>query len=168
MVLWHLNRRLSARHEPHMSFQGRFSRILRLVRQVKVMGSTAYAVYKNGSADVTAGANGVYTVTAMSRWSILNKQLPGPFARSWSFAAGYHVGEGIFADRVFFFAEQLLKQSGPSTSMTLTILVRSRGPSTTTRSPVDVVCLQCSRPRCRIQRFGIALRSARCQTPTPL
>ena len=38
----------------------------------KVMGS-AYAAYHNGSAT----ASSPYTVTAMGRWSILNKQLPG-------------------------------------------------------------------------------------------
>ncbi|KAK4240742.1 hypothetical protein C8A03DRAFT_31129 [Achaetomium macrosporum] len=36
------------------------------------MGSTAYAAYNNGSAN----ASSAYTVTAMSRWSILDKQLP--------------------------------------------------------------------------------------------
>lgn len=37
------------------------------------MGSTAYAAYNNG----LAIGNSSYTVTAMGRWSILNKQLPG-------------------------------------------------------------------------------------------
>ncbi|GAB1317258.1 hypothetical protein MFIFM68171_07468 [Madurella fahalii] len=36
------------------------------------MGSTTYAAYNNGSAN----GNSPYTVTAMGRWSILNKQLP--------------------------------------------------------------------------------------------
>lgn len=47
-----------------------FSRISNLAR--KVMGSTAYAVYNNGAAN----AGSAHTVTAMGRWSILNKQLP--------------------------------------------------------------------------------------------
>ncbi|EAQ92180.1 hypothetical protein CHGG_00415 [Chaetomium globosum CBS 148.51] len=36
------------------------------------MGSTAYAAYKNGAAN----ASSAHTVTAMSRWSVLDKQLP--------------------------------------------------------------------------------------------
>jgi hypothetical protein len=36
------------------------------------MGSTAYAAYNNGS----AGAGNAHTVTAMGRWSVLDKQLP--------------------------------------------------------------------------------------------
>lgn len=36
------------------------------------MGSTAYAAYNNGAAN----ANSPHTVTALGRWSILNKQLP--------------------------------------------------------------------------------------------
>jgi hypothetical protein len=47
-----------------------FSRILNSARQV--MGSTAYAAYNNGAAN----ANSAHTVTAMSRWSVLDKQLP--------------------------------------------------------------------------------------------
>lgn len=46
------------------------SRISNLKRQV--MGSTAYAAYHNGAAT----ANSAHTVTAMGRWSVLNKQLP--------------------------------------------------------------------------------------------
>lgn len=38
------------------------------------MGSTAYAAFNNGSANTSSA----HTVTAMGRWSILNKQLPGP------------------------------------------------------------------------------------------
>ncbi|KAL2024760.1 hypothetical protein VTK56DRAFT_5581 [Thermocarpiscus australiensis] len=38
------------------------------------MGSTAYAVYGNSSSHLHS--NGPHTVTALSRWSILNKQLP--------------------------------------------------------------------------------------------
>jgi hypothetical protein len=48
----------------------RFSRISNLKRQI--MGSTAYAAYNNG----VANANSAHTVTAMGRWSVLNKQLP--------------------------------------------------------------------------------------------
>lgn len=36
------------------------------------MGSTAYAAYNNGAAN----ASSAHTVTAMSRWSVLDKQLP--------------------------------------------------------------------------------------------
>ncbi len=36
------------------------------------MGSTAYAAYNNGAAN----GGSAHTVTAMGRWSILNKQLP--------------------------------------------------------------------------------------------
>lgn len=36
------------------------------------MGATAYAAYKNGAA-ITSSA---HTVTAMGRWSVLDKQLP--------------------------------------------------------------------------------------------
>jgi hypothetical protein len=48
----------------------RISRISNLTRQI--MGSTAYAAYNNGAAN----ANSAHTVTAMGRWSVLNKQLP--------------------------------------------------------------------------------------------
>lgn len=36
------------------------------------MGSTAYAAYQNGAAK----AGSAHTVTAMGRWSVVNKQLP--------------------------------------------------------------------------------------------
>jgi hypothetical protein len=38
----------------------------------KVMGSSAYAAFKNGALN---GAS-AHTVTAMGRWSVLDKQLP--------------------------------------------------------------------------------------------
>jgi hypothetical protein len=47
-----------------------FSRVSNLARQA--MGSTAYAAYNNGAAN----SSSAHTVTAMGRWSILNKQLP--------------------------------------------------------------------------------------------
>ncbi|KAK4124161.1 hypothetical protein N657DRAFT_680194 [Parathielavia appendiculata] len=47
-----------------------FSPISNLAR--KAMGSTAYAVYSNGAGNGSSAR----TVTAMGRWSILNKQLP--------------------------------------------------------------------------------------------
>lgn len=47
-----------------------FSRTSGLVR--RVMGSTAYAAYRNG----LAGTSSAPTVTAMGRWSVLDKQLP--------------------------------------------------------------------------------------------
>jgi len=47
-----------------------FSRASSLTRQA--MGATAYAAYKNGAAI----ANSAHTVTAMGRWSVLDKQLP--------------------------------------------------------------------------------------------
>lgn len=43
-------------------------RIKNLTRPV--MGSTAYAAYKNGAASTA------HTITTMGRWSILDKQLP--------------------------------------------------------------------------------------------
>lgn len=46
------------------------SRLSRLIRQA--MGSTAYAAYKNGVANTGI----THTVTAMGRWSVLDKQLP--------------------------------------------------------------------------------------------
>jgi hypothetical protein len=53
-----------------MVFATWFSRIRNWARQV--MGSTAYAAYNNGAAN----AGSARTVTAMSRWSVLDKQLP--------------------------------------------------------------------------------------------
>ncbi|KAK4146621.1 uncharacterized protein C8A04DRAFT_9588 [Dichotomopilus funicola] len=41
------------------------------------MGSSAFTAYQNGAANATGNSGiGVHTVTAMGRWSVLNKQLP--------------------------------------------------------------------------------------------
>lgn len=53
-----------------------FSRTFKHLTRL-VMDPSAFTAYQNGTANATGnGGIGVHTVTAMGRWSVLNKQLP--------------------------------------------------------------------------------------------